>query len=140
MILFGLIRFALAYSALADQSRGAVLVFGLVDLVTAVPYALGTARLVTSLVDRDTQSAARWGLVASGCFLAPYLWVAWAGRSGQFPTIVYVVTAMFVVFLGANALFTVRRRVQTGRKMAAEAGAHPALGPNPAAEGAEREG
>lgn len=112
VVVFVLMRFALAYSALAAESRSTVLVFGLLDLGTAVPYALGTARLVASLVDGDHQAAARWGAVASGCFLAPYLWIAWAGRDGGFPQIVYVVTAIFVVSLGANAVFGIRRRVR----------------------------
>ncbi len=115
VVLFVLIRFALAYSALADESRVTVVVFGLLDLGTAVPYALGTARLVTSVVDGDHQAAARWGTLASGCFLAPYLWIAWAGREGTFPVIVYVVTTLFVVCLGANAVLSVRRKVRTER-------------------------
>ncbi|MCU1497290.1 MAG: hypothetical protein JWM47_1243 [Acidimicrobiales bacterium] len=112
VVLFVLMRFALAYSALAAESRMTVLIFGLLDLGTAVPYALGTARLVSSLVDGDHQAAARWGAVASGSFLAPYLWIAWAGREGAFPTIVYVTTLIFVVSLGANAVFGIRRRVR----------------------------
>jgi hypothetical protein len=115
VVAFVLIRFVLAYSALGAESRFTVVVFGLLDLGTAVPYALGTARLVTSLVDGRTQAAARWGAISCGSFLAPYLWIAWAGREGTFPMIVYVVTTLFVVFLGANAVFTVSRRVRSGR-------------------------
>jgi hypothetical protein len=122
VVVFVVIRFALAYSALAEESRFTVVVFGLLDLGTAVPYAVGTARLVTSLVDRDTQAAARWGALASGCFLAPYLWIAWAGRDGEFPTVVYVATGLFVVCLGANAVHQIRRRVRVERaEVAADA-------------------
>lgn len=113
VVVFVLIRFALAYSALAAESRATVLIFGLLDLGTAVPYALGTARLVAGLVDGDHQAAARWGAVASGSFLAPYLWIAWAGRDGGFPTVVYVVTLIFVASLGANAVIGIRRRVRS---------------------------
>ncbi len=113
VVAFVVARFALAYSALAEESRTTVVVFGLLDLGTAVPYALGTARLVTNLVDRRPQAAARWGALASGSFLAPYLWIAWAGRDGTFPTVVYVVTVVFMVSLGANAVLGIRRRVRT---------------------------
>lgn len=123
VVAFVVVRFALAYSALADESRAIVVVFGLLDLGTAVPYALGTARLVTCLVDQRPQAAARWGALASGCFLAPYLWIAWAGRGGEFPTIVYLVTAIFVVSLGANAVLGIRRRVRA-EATAAETDAH----------------
>lgn len=130
VVVFVLIRFALAYSALASESRMTVVVFGLLDLGTAVPYALGTARLVTSLVDGDHQGAARWGALASGSFLAPYLWIAWAGREGTFPVIVYVVTTVFVISLGANAILSVRRRVRAAQAVeAAPAAPQPPLAP-----------
>lgn len=112
VVVFVVIRFALAYSALAAESRATVVVFGVLDLVTAVPYAIGTARLVTSLVDHDSHAAARWGALASGCFLAPYIWIAWAGREGTFPVIVYVVTTLFVVCFGAIAVLGIRSRVR----------------------------
>ncbi len=120
VVLFTLARFGAAWSALGDIDRWAVWVFGFVDIITAVPYALGTARLVTSLVDRRPQSAARWGLIAGVSFLAPYLWLGWAGRDGDFPTVVYVVIALCVVCFGANAVMGVRRKVREG-KAAAEA-------------------
>ncbi|CAN5579174.1 MAG: hypothetical protein ACR2JF_04770 [Iamia sp.] len=115
VVLFTLARFGAAWGALGNEDRWVVWVFGVIDVGTAVPYALGTARLVTGLVDRRLQSAARWGVVAAGSFLAPYLWLGWAGRDGDFPTVVYVVLLVCLVCFGANAVITVRRRVQRGR-------------------------
>lgn len=116
VVLFTLARFGAAWGALADQDRWVVWVFGVIDLGTAVPYAVGTARLVTGLIDHTVQSAARWGLVASASFLAPYLWLGWAGRDGDFPTPVYVALVVCLVCFGANAVVGVRRRVQIGRR------------------------
>ena len=115
VLVFVVIRFVAAYGALGKYDAFTVIVFGLLDIGTAVPYAIGTARLVTSLVDRDLSGAARWGSLASACFLAPYIWIAWAGRDGSFPTIVYVVTAILAVFLGLNAVVGIRRRVRSAR-------------------------
>jgi len=114
VVLFVVVRFAIAYSTLSDY-KSTVWVFGFLDIATAIPYAIGSARLVTSLIDRKPQSAARWGIVASGSFLAPYLWLMWAGREGEFPTYVYVVVLILVVSLGANAALSVRRRVRAAR-------------------------
>jgi len=114
VVLFVIARFALAYSALNDYGL-TVWIFGFLDIATAVPYAIGTARLVTSLVDHNAQAAARWGALASGSFLAPYVWVAWAGRNGEFPKAVYLVVAAFVICLGANAVIGVMRRVRSAR-------------------------
>ncbi len=115
VLVFVTVRFIAAYGALGKYDAVTVIVFGLLDLGTAVPYAIGTARLVTSLVDRDLAAATRWGALASACFLAPYLWIAWAGRDGEFPTIVYVVTALLAIFLGLNAVLGIRRRVRTAK-------------------------
>jgi hypothetical protein len=115
VVLFTLARFGAAWGALAEHPRWAVWTFGVIDIVTAVPYALGTARLVTSLIDRNGQAAARWGIVASGSFLAPYVWLAWVGRDGSLPTVVYVAIVVCVVCFGANAVLSVRRKVRDGR-------------------------
>ena len=115
VLLFVTVRFVLAYSVIAEKGRFAVIVFGILDLGTAVPYAIATARLVGSLVDRQVEAAARWGILAAVTFLAPYVWLAWAGREGQFPVVVYAAIALFVVSLGANAVFSIRRRTIEGR-------------------------
>ncbi len=65
VVAFVIVRFVVAYSALSEYDRTAVWIFGFLDIATAVPYAIGTARLVTSLVDKNVQAAARWGIVAS---------------------------------------------------------------------------
>lgn len=122
VVAFVVVRFVLAYSALAKYDALTVWIFGILDLGTAVPYAIGTARLVTSLVDRDLQGAARWGTLASVCFLAPYVWIAWAGRDGEFPTVVYVVVALLAASLGINAIYGIRRRVRLERAAVADPG------------------
>ena len=120
VVVFVTVRFVATYSVIAAEDRMTVVVFGLLDIGTAVPYAIGIARLVTSLVDRRPALAARWGIIASVSFLAPYAWLAWRGRDGQFPTMVYVAIALFVICLGANAVITVRRRVVEGRREAGD--------------------
>jgi hypothetical protein len=114
VVAFVIVRFAIAYSALSEYGL-TVWIFGFLDIATAVPYAVGTARLVTSLVDKNLQAAARCGIVACISFLAPYAWVAWAGRDGEFPTAVYVVVAALVVCLGTNAVVGITKRVRAAR-------------------------
>jgi len=115
VVVFVVLRFAIAYGTLAHYSRGVVIVFGILDLGTAVPYAIGTARLVTSLVDRQPLAATRWGLLASACFLAPYVWIVAAGSEESFPTVAYVVIVLLAVLLGINAVLTIRRRVRDAK-------------------------
>jgi len=112
-----IVRFAIAYSTLSQYGRGTVVVFGVLDVVTAVPYALGTARVVTGVVDRDLGSAGRWGMVACVSFVLPYVWLAWAGWE-EFPVVAYVVIGVLALLLGANAVVGVARRVRSERNVA----------------------
>lgn len=115
VVVFVIIRFVVAYSTLAQYSRTTVVVFGVLDIVTAVPYALGTARLVTGLVDRRVGYASRWAMVACASFVAPYVWLAWAGRE-DFPAIAYVIIGVLALLLGANAVVGVTRNVRIQRR------------------------
>jgi hypothetical protein len=114
VVLFTLARFFVARGTLERYGLN-VWVFGFIDLITAVPYALGTARTVGALVDRDHQAIARWSLVAAVAFLAPYLYIAWAGRTATFPTVVYVVVGLLLAGFGANAVWSVRRKARAER-------------------------
>jgi hypothetical protein len=118
VVVFVIIRFVIAYSTLAKYSRTTVVVFGILDIVTAVPYALGTARLVTGLVDRRVGYASRWAMVACASFVAPYVWLAWAGRE-DFPAIAYIVIGVLALLLGANAVVGVARNVRNQRRQTA---------------------
>ena len=124
VVVFVIIRFVVAYSTLAQYSRTTVVVFGILDIVTAVPYALGTARVVTGLVDRRVGYASRWAMVACASFVAPYVWLAWAGRE-DFPAIAYIVIGVLALLLGANAAVGVARNVRNQRR-ASSATAHEA--------------
>ena len=54
-------------------------------------------------------------IVACVSFLAPYAWVAWAGRDGEFPTAVYITIAVLVVCLGTNAVVGIAKRVRSAK-------------------------
>lgn len=115
IVLFTIGRFFVAYGAL-DRYDVNIWMFGFIDLITAVPYGVSTARVVGALVDRDYQSFTRWAFVACASFLAPYLYLAWAGRDVGFPPIVYWVLAALVVLFGANAIRTISKRVRGHRE------------------------
>jgi len=117
VVAFVLVRFVIAYSTLAQYGQWTVIVFGILDVATAVPYALGTARLVTGLVDHRVAYASRWAMIACASFVAPYVWLAWAGRE-DFPPIVYVVVGVLAVLLGANAVVGIARKVRQERQSA----------------------
>lgn len=118
---FTLARFFVARETLMDYGLN-IWVFGFIDLITAVPYAIGTAEVVGALVDREPARASKWAMVAAASFLAPYLYIAWAGRGASFPTVVWVVLAALIVLFGGNAVRSVRRKVREGRSAPAFSG------------------
>ena len=114
IVLFTLVRLMVAKETLERYGLN-IWAFGAIDLLTAVPYAIGVARVATSLVDRDTGAAGRWGITAAISFIAPYLYVAWAGKDAEFPVAVWWVLAVLMAGFGGNAVWSVRRRVREGR-------------------------
>jgi hypothetical protein len=114
VVLFTIGRFFVAYGAL-DRYGVNIWMFGFIDIVTAVPYGVSTARVVGALVDHRYQAFTRWAFVAGATFLAPYLYLAWAGRDHEMPTIVYVVLALMCVLFGANAIRGMLKKVRERR-------------------------
>lgn len=68
--------------------------FIVLDLVTAVPYALGLARVIRLAVQRDFRRLPGWGAFTTAMFVVPYGYVFAVGD--DIPT--YVIVAL-VVFL-----------------------------------------
>jgi hypothetical protein len=129
VVLFTIGRFFVAYGAL-DRYGVNIWMFGFIDIVTAVPYGVSTARVVGALVDRRYQACTRWAFVAGATFLAPYLYLGWAGRDVGFPPIVYGVLALLIVIFGGNAIYGVIKRVRERRAQLGGRG-DLALGTNP---------
>lgn len=114
VVAFTLARFFVARETLAAYDLN-IWFFGFIDLVTAVPYAIGVAKVVGALVDRDARGASWWAAVAAACFLAPYAYIALAGKDAELPTTVYVVLGVLVLVFGGNAIWSVNRKVRAGR-------------------------
>jgi hypothetical protein len=119
IVAFTLARFFVARQTLEQYGLN-IWIFGLIDLVTAIPYAIGTARVVGALVDKDLAGASKWAGIAAVSFFAPYGYILWAGSedNASFPAGVYVVLGVLVVIFGANAVWGIVRKVRTARAAA----------------------
>lgn len=119
IVIFTLARFFVARETLEQYGLN-IWIFGFIDLITAIPYAVGTARVVGALVDRDLAGASKWAGIAAVSFFAPYGYILWAGseQGASFPTSVYVVLGVLIVIFGANAVWGIIRKVRTARAAA----------------------
>lgn len=116
VIAYTILRFAIAWETLNRYGLN-IWIFGILDVGTAVPYAIGTSRLVTSVVDKRLQAAAWWMMLAALSFIAPYLYIAIAGRDKSLPMLVWVLLVVLVLGLALNAALAVNKRVRTARRL-----------------------
>ena len=123
VLVYGLARTVVVWGALGDYGVNPW-IYGAIDLFSSVPYAIGTARVVTGCLDRDWARVRRWGLIAAVAFIAPDLYILAAGHG--MPAIVYVVlgTWLLVAALLAGRSVAVKLRAErTARLATADAGA-----------------
>jgi hypothetical protein len=104
--------------------------FAVVEIGSAFPYSLGTARLVARLVDKSYRSAAKWGTLAAVCFIAPETFIVITGercsrlhpgRCQRMPSRVYHVIGGVILVLGSLAVWSVVRKVRQARALETQA-------------------
>jgi hypothetical protein len=87
--------------------------FAVLEIAVAWPHALGSARVVTKLIDRNPNGALPWGLLLAVTHVAPELYIAVVGS--HMPFGVYVSLGAVVVGLGALAVIGITQKVVAGR-------------------------
>src|SRR4051812_38517386 len=93
--LYSVFRIVLADHTVARYGVN-IWVFAIIELAATIPYAVGTARVVTSLLDGDQPAALRWALVASAGFFAPDVYTLAAARSAPWWMYAVIITWMTV--------------------------------------------
>jgi hypothetical protein len=114
IVLFTIGRLVLAAQTLEDYGLN-IWIFGLIDLATAIPYAVGVAKVVEGFIDRRLRAASTWAVVACVSFLAPYLYIFWVGKDVDFPPVVYVVLGILIAIFGGNAVRGIVLKVREAR-------------------------
>ena len=88
-------------------------VFAMVEIGSSIPYGIGSARCVTSLIDHRRRAATAWGLLAAIGFISPDLYMLTAGKS--MPVLTYVVIIAVVTMLGAISVVGLVRKYRQSR-------------------------
>ena len=122
VVAYGLARTLVVWGALGDYGVNPW-IYGVIDLVSSVPYAIGTARVVTGVMDRELGPGAPWGLIAVAAFFVPDLYIVVAGHG--MPTVVYVVLGVWVLIAAVLAARAVAGKIRTARLEATGAGVYP---------------
>jgi hypothetical protein len=97
--------------------------FAAIELLTAWPHGLATARVITALIDRDRVRAWRWGIVLAVTHVAPELYIALDAT--YLPRKIWASLAFFVFGFGALSLWGIVQKVRDGRRARAAAAEQP---------------
>ena len=92
-----------------------VWVFATVEIMSSVPYGLGTAWCVSSLIDRRLSHAVWWGVLAACAYVAPDVYMLSAGEN--LPVFSVVVIVALMATLGTTTVVSLFRRVRSSRAM-----------------------
>jgi hypothetical protein len=90
----------------------------MVELGSALPYAIASARCLGALVDQRFRRASAWGALTVACFVAPDTYILTAGRALPWGT--YVVVGSIALTAGTIAVRS--GRAQLAARRAALAG------------------
>lgn len=88
-------------------------VFAVVEIGSSIPYGIGSARCVTSLIDRRRTPAIWWGLMGVVGFIAPDLYMLTAGKS--MPAMTYAIIIGAFTVLGTFSLVGLIRQYRQSR-------------------------
>jgi hypothetical protein len=109
----GVVLYAIARAAIVWPTLGTYgvnpLVFLVIDVATAWPYAVGQVRIIQGIRARAWHQIQVWSLIALASFVAPYAYIVGAG-SGELPVLAYLVIAALVLMLAAASVARIVRQ------------------------------
>jgi hypothetical protein len=109
-VLYAFARAAVVWPTLGTYGVSPI-IFLVIDVGTAWPYAVGQVRVVQGLRRKDWRHAQLWSVVALVSFLAPYLYIVGAG-SGELPLAAYLIIGALVTILGLASVMRILRQVR----------------------------
>lgn len=114
-----------------------ITIFAVIEIAAAWPHAVGAARVITNLIDRNPAGAMPWGVMLAVSHIAPELYIALVGS--HMPLGVYISLAFIVVGLGALAIVGIIQKVRIGRAERALRAAEEAPAPGTSNERTRRQ-
>lgn len=107
VVAYAVVRALIAWPTLGQYGVNPV-VFLLIDIGTAPPYALGQVRIVQGFRRRDWGRVQLWAAIVLVTFLAPYAYIALAGGD-DLPAWVWIVMGILVTVIGTASILRIRR-------------------------------
>ena len=113
VIAYGAVRAIVVWKALGQYGVNPW-IYLVLDVTSSWPYAVATARLVTSVIDREFSRARSWGVLAAVTFLIPDLYILVVAR--HVPTEVYAIIIAIISLLALLAILSLFIKIRNGRR------------------------
>ena len=111
----GVLAYAVARALVVWPTLGeynvSPVIFLILDVATAWPYAYGQVRVVQSARARDWRSVQLWAVIAAFSFVTPYAYIVGAG-SGEMPLLAWIIIGLLVTFFGVASVIRIVRQIR----------------------------
>lgn len=107
---YAVIRALIVWPTLGDYGVSPV-VFLVIDVGTAWPYAYGQVRVIQAAKDKDWTRVQLWAAITLLAFVAPYVYIVGAG-SGELPLLAWIVIIGLMLLLGVASLIRILRQIR----------------------------
>ncbi len=85
-------------------------IFGLLDVGTAIPYAIGGPKVITYAKQRNKNKIFQWSIIFAISFILPYIYIAISGE--KIPYYIWIVLGFIVFGLGTQAFLSLRSKIK----------------------------
>ncbi|MEM9201140.1 MAG: hypothetical protein AAGC53_05755 [Actinomycetota bacterium] len=110
VVAYAVLRALIVWPTLGEYNVSPV-IFLIIDVGTAWPYAYGQVRVVQEARAGNWRSVQLWAVVAFVNFIAPYAYIVGAG-SGEMPLFAWIVIGVLVVFFGVASVIRILRQIR----------------------------
>lgn len=85
-------------------------IFGILDIGTAIPYAIGGPKVIMYAKKRNKQKIFQWSIIFAISFILPYVYIAISGE--KIPFYIWIVLGFIVFGLGTQAFLSLRSKIK----------------------------
>ncbi|MBN2695648.1 hypothetical protein JXR93_13385 [bacterium] len=109
VVFYMVLRFVIAIPTLGPYGVNPY-IFGLLDVITAIPFAVGVPRLILFAKQRENRKIIQWIIVLAISFIIPYLYIAIEGE--KIPKLIWGALSVVILGLGIEAFLSVRSKIR----------------------------
>lgn len=109
VLIYMILRFVVAIPTLGPYGVNPF-IFGLLDVITAIPYAIGVPKIIAFAKQKNSRKIMQWIMVLAISFVIPYGYIAASGE--KIPILVWGALVIIIMGFGLESFLTVRSKIR----------------------------